>query len=201
MPTNDPVFDKIYNDAVLKNLEEQFGSFYQHHANVPAASEIMSRMSRKMETQSRRGEVVMVLPDMVGHVWLHTKDFYPDGIYRLMTGGLEGQETPRQALLREVAEETGFKIKIDRCLAVITYDIVGKGQTLPFVSYVFVTAPVQGYPVVTDPDETISHFKAVSPAVLADTAQQLRTLSGDFAHWGIFRAIAHQVVWEQWARA
>jgi len=201
MQTNDPVFFQIYNDEILQRLQEKFGPFHQQHAEVTAGTEIMQRMFRKMEDRHRRGEVVMVLPDADGHIWLHTKDFYPDGIYRLLTGGLEGKEAPEQAMVRETIEETGFKTKIDRCLAVITYNIAGiggNGPTLPFVSYVFVSYPVQGRPVVHDPNETISHFTAVPPASLTDTARQLRALSGDFADWGVFRAIAHQVVAEQW---
>ena len=194
---NDPVFEKTYNPTVLKEIKAQFGPFEEHHIAITGATEIMLRMVQKMAAKPRRGEVVMVIPNPAGDIWLHTKAFYPGGVYRLMTGGLEGDEKPHVALLREVVEETGFKIKIDRCLAVITYNISGLGRTMPFVSYVFLTTPAHGRPVPTDPNEAITDFKAVPAAILADTALQLRALDGEFADWGLFRAVAHEVAWEQ----
>jgi 8-oxo-dGTP pyrophosphatase MutT (NUDIX family) len=155
---------------------------------------MVNKMKRK---KPRRGEVVMVVPNEQGHIWLHTKSFYPQGVYRLMTGGLEPGEAPNEALRREVEEETGFKIKPKRCLAVITYTLSTQEVELPFVSYVFATTPAKGQPQPTDSGEAIEHFQAVPAAALADTARQLRALTGAFADWGIFRAISHEVACTQ----
>jgi 8-oxo-dGTP pyrophosphatase MutT (NUDIX family) len=194
----DPIFESIYNESLLRKLEKRFGSFPHHHAELSASTEIMLQMMNKMNTKSRRGEVVMVVPNRQGHVWIHTKSFYPEGVYRLMTGGLEAGEEPHKALRREVEEETGFKIKIDRCLAVITYSLSGKGETLPFVSYIFLTTPIPGNPHPTDPEEPITEFQAIPVEALADITLQLRSLKNHrFSDWGIFRAIAHQLAWEQ----
>ncbi|MCB0167922.1 MAG: NUDIX hydrolase [Anaerolineae bacterium] len=141
----------------------------------------------------RRGEAVMVIPNPDGQVWLHTKSFYPTGVYRLMTGGLDPGESAEQALTREALEETGFTIQIDRCLAVVTYKLTnGVGQH-PFASFVFLTKPIDGAPSPTDTGETIEDFKAVPAEGLLETAQQLRRLEGDFADWGRFRAVTHEL--------
>ena len=190
---DDPLFESIYNDKILKNLEDRFGPFVRHHADLQASGEVLLDVMSKMESKPRRGEVVMVVPDDRGHIWLHTKDFYPAGVYRLMTGGLETGEQPAKALLREVEEETGFKTKIDRCLAVITYTFTDNKETLPFVSYVFLTIPTTGLPRPTDPNEAISEFRAVPPDKLAEVARQLRSIPGKFSDWGGFRAIAHEL--------
>ena len=193
----DPIFDQIYNDTLLAKLEKRFGPFQHRHFDLTASTRIMLSMMRKMEAKGRRGEVVMVVPNEQGHIWLHTKSFYPDEVYRLMTGGLEAGEQPHKALRREVEEETGFKTKIDRCLAVITYALSDNEVTLPFVSYVFLTTPTSGFPHPTDPEEAITTFRAVSVEELAEIAQQLRSLTGFFADWGVFRALAHEVAREQ----
>ncbi len=185
----DPLFEKVYNEELLNDLAKRFGPFQQHHIELSVST-------TGMKTKSRRGEVVMVVPNEQGHIWLHTKAVYPPGTYRLMTGGLEGDEVPHLTLLREVEEETGFKTKIDRCLAVITYTLSGGEKTLPFVSYVFLTMPTAGQPQSIDPNEAIAGFRAIPVAALADTALELRSLEGDFADWGIFRAIAHEVAGE-----
>lgn len=199
MITSDPFLTEVYNPKILRKLEQRFGSFHTHHVDLAISTEIMRQMVIKInqKTTPRRAEVVMVVPNEEGQVWLHTKSFYPQGVYRLMTGGLEPGEAPHQALRRETLEETGFKVKVQRCLAVITYTITATEGQFPFVSYVFLTTPTRGQPHPTDPKEAIAHFQAVSIPGLAGTARQLRSLTGDFADWGIFRAIPHEVACQQ----
>jgi len=154
----------------------------------------MSNLLRKMHGKNpRRGEVVMVIPNKAGKIWLHTKASYPDGVYRLMSGGLEPDELPHKALHREVEEETGFAIKIDCCLAVITYNFRGNGFSLPFTSYMFLTKPADGTPAPVDSGEAITGFKPVPAKKLSRVAKQLRSMNGRFAEWGVFRAEAHEV--------
>ncbi|PZW24014.1 NUDIX domain-containing protein, partial [Thermosporothrix hazakensis] len=50
-----------------------------------------------------------------------TKTFYPQGVYRLLTGGVEFHETVLEALHREVYEETGLQASVERFLACISY--------------------------------------------------------------------------------
>lgn len=194
------MFDQVYNQELLAGLTRRFGPFEHHQAELPVSTAIMLDMMEKMQVKGRRGEVVMVVPDEEGHIWLHTKDFYPAGVYRLMTGGLEPGEPPQQALLREVEEETGFKTEIDRCLAVITYALSGNYMRLPFVSYLFLTMPTAGRPQPIDPHEAITNFRAVPVEALPEVATKLRSLEGEFADWGIFRAIAHEVAWLNYKR-
>lgn len=196
MTHTDPLFKEVYNEALLQEIEERFGAFSRHHKDLPISSQAMLYMLAKIKEKPRRGEVVMVVPNQVGHVWLHTKAFYPQGVYRLMTGGIDFGEVPHKALQREVHEETGFEVEIERCLAVITYTLSGAGERVPFASYIFLTSTTAGRPVPTDPNEAITDFWAVPPPRLFDAARQLRSLDGEFADWGAFRAVAHQVAGE-----
>lgn len=193
----DSYFDTIYNDKILAELEKKFGVFQQYHTKFTVSTENMQRLMGKMRRKRRRGEVVMVIPNEAGNIWLHTKAFYPEGVFRLMTGGLEPDEKPHRALRREVYEETGFEIEIERCLAVLTYTLTDGEGYVPFASYAFLTTPTKGIPQPTDPNEAITEFLAVSPESLLDTAQQLSAVNGEFSEWGKFRAIAHKVVAEQ----
>jgi 8-oxo-dGTP pyrophosphatase MutT (NUDIX family) len=192
--TIDPFFQGIYNNRLLRTLQRRFGSFRQHHVDMSVSSTTMLNMLDKMHRKKpRRGEVVMVIPNETGRIWLHTKASYPLGVYRLMTGGLEPGEVPHQALHREVEEETGFKVEIDRCLAVITYTLHDNGNILPFASYLFLTTPASGVPHLTDSSEAITGFQAIPTQILFNVAYRLRRLTGRFADWGIFRAVAHEV--------
>lgn len=187
--------DRTYNHKLLKSLKKEFGLCRQNHVDMPVSSGLMANLLRKMSgKKARRGEVVMVIPNASGKIWLHTKASYPEGVYRLMTGGLHPGELPHQALHREVEEETGFKIKIACCLAVISYNFRKDGFSLPFASYIFLTEPTKGIPAPTDPSEAITGFQTVPADKLFGVARQLRMLNGRFDDWGTFRAIAHTVV-------
>ena len=192
----DPLFESTYNPDIKAALSHQFGPFDEHHMRVHATTPGLLRMLEKMASSQnpRRGEVVMVIPNDAGHIWLHAKQQYPTGVYRLMTGGLHLEESPVAALRREVAEETGFLVTIQRCLGVMTYEISGNGYpTQPFVSFIFLTSPASGEPQPTDPAEAIIGFKAVVPAQLDQVTRQLRSITGEYKDWGIFRAAAHKI--------
>lgn len=190
----DPYFKKVYNQKILQNLTKRYGPVLYQHLEMSVSTEVMLNVVKKMDKKSpRRGEAVMVMPNPDGQIWLHTKKFYPEGIYRLMTGGLDPGETAEQALMREALEETGFTTEIDRCLAVVTYDLANGVGQYPFVSFVFMTKPIEGVPTPIDPGETIEDFKPIPVEGLFETAQQLRQLEGKFADWGRFRAVTHEL--------
>ena len=190
----DSYFKKVYGKKMIRKLAKRYGPVLYHHVNVSASSQTMLNIVRKMgKKHPRRGEVVMVMPNPAGQIWLHRKVFYPDGVYRLMTGGIHEDESAEQALKREALEETGFTVKIARSLAVVTYKFSTDRVSYPFVSYVFLTTPIEGMPTPTDPDEAIQDFQAVPIEALFDTARQLRQLKGDFADWGNFRAATHDL--------
>ena len=197
----DVLFCDTYNAQILSTLEQNFGKFQEDHRELRITTGAMLQMVKKITAaKPRRGEVVMVVPDQQGAIWLHTKEFYPAGVYRLMTGGLDAGEPPAEALQREVEEETGFKVTVDRCLAVITYELITPNLTIPFVSYLFFTTPGNGLPWPTDPNEAISDFRKVRPDELGKVAQHLQSLRGEYKDWGVFRAVAHTVAAAELAR-
>jgi 8-oxo-dGTP pyrophosphatase MutT (NUDIX family) len=191
----DKLYAKTYNKKILAQLANDYGSFEEHHVEVSANAGAMMRMHLGFRRKkSRRGEVIMVIPDGNGRIWLHAKSFYPDGVYRLLTGGLKRGEPAPAALKREAYEETGFQVEIERFLAVITYNLTNPDGNIPFVSYVFLTTPGNGQPQPTDPDEDISGFMAATPGEIGKISHLLTAIEGDFSEWGVFRAIGHRVV-------
>jgi ADP-ribose pyrophosphatase YjhB (NUDIX family) len=163
----------------------------------------------------RWGEVVMVIRRAQdGLVWVMTKESFPQGLYSLPTGGIRHGEEVSAALWRELQEETGFEVQLQRFLAVIRYvPVLASGdrvlirpdmpdEVLDFVSYVFLLEEMHGDSPVVTGGEKIAGFRAVWPEELLDIAQQWRRLSGsseefhDLTAWGRFRSLAHQVVGE-----
>src|SRR2546423_356546 len=87
------------------------------------------------KSAERRGEVVLAICSAGNKVLLHTKSFYPDGVFRLLSGGIHPDESVESALLREAREETGLDVRIEKFVALIQYES-GIRQH-PFASYLF----------------------------------------------------------------
>jgi ADP-ribose pyrophosphatase YjhB (NUDIX family) len=141
----------------------------------------------------RRGEVIFAIRDRAGAILLHTKSFYPAGIYRLPGGGIDWNEPVDAAMLREIREETALDARIIRFVALIEYDIAGERASFPTYLFLLDAADISAaHP--DDPREPITAFRRVSAAGLRDAAQALRDLPADWRVWGEFRAAAHDVL-------
>jgi ADP-ribose pyrophosphatase YjhB (NUDIX family) len=141
----------------------------------------------------RRGEAVFALRDPAGAILLHTKSFYPAGIYRLPGGGIDWNESAKAAVLREIREETALDARISRFVALIEYDIAGERASFPTYLFLLDAANISSaHPA--DPHEAITAFRPVSAAGLRAAAASLRALPADWSAWGAFRAAAHDVL-------
>jgi len=141
------------------------------------------------------GEVILVLTTRDELVWLHTKDFYPNGIYRLPTGKLHEGESPDAGFARELHEEAGIApIPPPECIAHIRYQ--SGDEVYPFVSYVYRVHDANDSPSPIDESEQITGWRCVPVRELTSVATELRTLPKRWASWGRFRAPAHDVIAE-----
>jgi ADP-ribose pyrophosphatase YjhB (NUDIX family) len=129
-------------------------------------------------------------------VLLHTKDFYPDGVYRLLSGRVLWHEEVEQTLRREVAEETSLDVSVQRFLGLIEYEFRCRGKSLPFVSYVFELRECGGSLCCLDQGEGIADFREAAISDLSQIAAHLERLGSRWKDWGQFRAVAHHVVRE-----
>lgn len=150
---------------------------------------------RWRKDSDRRAEVVFAIEDPSGHIWVHAKPHYPAHIFRLPSGGVFWDEAIETALLREVQEETGLNVRIERFLGLLEYTFYHSGTTAEFASYVFHLSSQGGQPTAT-PGETISAFRPVPPGQISELAIELRNLMGDRRGWGQWRALAHDLVYD-----
>jgi 8-oxo-dGTP pyrophosphatase MutT (NUDIX family) len=148
---------------------------------------------------SRTAEVCLVLRRSGQTYLTMTKDFYPAGVYRLPTGGIEPGETILQALERESLEETGLVVGVKGYLAHISYQHDGG----LFHTHCFLLEAT-GEAHSQDPHERISGFSSATARQLLQIAEALETLPNQvskelgttWSDWGRFRAVAQRVVAE-----
>jgi 8-oxo-dGTP pyrophosphatase MutT (NUDIX family) len=141
----------------------------------------------------RRGEIILVVPRGDGQILLHTKPHYPEGVYRLPTGGIHKGEAADDAARRESYEEIGFNPKALRLLGVLENIFWIGDERLTYPSYLFRTKEYRRAPQPTDPDEPISGFMDADALELRVMAHYLSSLPAQWREWGMFRATSH--VW------
>ena len=142
--------------------------------------------------KKRPGEVVMLIRRPNGKFLLHTKEFYPSGIYRVPSGGIKKGEDLTVAVLRESWEETGLTVDIEQFLGIVRYEIHGEEEAVRFTSYLFLLREMRGELGVRDADEPITGYREVDVEDLAAVASDLEHMKEEsWGDWGRFRAIAH----------
>ena len=194
MDIENPILADLMDEAEVSRLLAKYGPGRRWPIKVEVSAETFSEWWRKLVTKSnRRGEAVLVIQRPDGQILLHTKQFYPEAIYRLPSGGIHPGEPVLEGMLREAKEETSLAVTLDRFLGTVEYQFRHEQQRLPFVSYVFVLQVDDSLPVTQDAGEQISDFRYVSPANLRQVAAQLRALPDRWGDWGQFRAPPHDL--------
>jgi 8-oxo-dGTP pyrophosphatase MutT (NUDIX family) len=157
-----------------------------------------------LDRTDRFGEVCMVVRRPGGNLLTMKKTFYPQGAFRLLTGGINSGERVLDALLRETYEETGLEVSITRFLAAVAYYVRDKDMAPVFYTFAFLLDEVGGTLVVVDEKERVEAFREVKPADLPEMANYLdgigtdysSEIHGNWGDWGRFRAVIHRMVWE-----
>lgn len=185
----------LVNEAEISELMAEYGPGQRRQVTLEvSAHSFDSWLEKIVNHPNRRGEVVLVIQRPDGFILLHTKRFYPEGVFRLPSGGVHPDEAVLAGVTREAKEETGLDVTIDRFLGTVEYEFSNDQRRLPFVSYLFVLQANDSTPVVHDAGEEITGFRYVSPARLRQVAAQLRALPPQWTDWGHFRALPHDMV-------
>jgi ADP-ribose pyrophosphatase YjhB (NUDIX family) len=190
--------ESLLDAKELASLARDFGEPRRELKVMDVASPTYDAWAQKISSGpvACRGEVIMVIVRPNGRVLLHTKDFYPQGIYRLLSGRVLWDDEVRQTLNREIAEETSLDVSVERFLGLIEYEFRCMGKVVPFVSYIFELHERGGQLCCLDQGEGITDFREATVSELSKIAAQLEELKAGWTDWGQFRAVAHHVVRE-----
>jgi 8-oxo-dGTP diphosphatase len=179
----------LIDEKEVAELARRYGLLERRHYVLEVGARVFIHW--REERGDCRGEVALFILRPSGNVILHAKDFYPEGIYRVPTGGIERGEDVVTAVHREAREETGLTVAIERCLGVLEYEFRYQREMLPFVSYVFLLRENGGQLCPQDEGERITSLREVPLTELETVAQSLRAIEADWRDWGHYRAIAH----------
>ena len=143
--------------------------------------------------EDTRTEVVLVLPRPGNRVLLITKPFYPEGTFRMPSGGVKPGESPEEAFTREAMEETGLEVRPERKLAVVTFRFTAGSESIIITSHVFLGPLTSDPPHAIDEAEDISSYREAEVSDIPGIARHLASIEGKWRDWGRFRAPAHEV--------
>jgi 8-oxo-dGTP pyrophosphatase MutT (NUDIX family) len=184
----------MIDETEIARLAAHYGEPEFRERDIEADSYLFE--SRSHQAASRRGEVVMVITRKPGFVLLHSKSWYDPPVLRLPTGGIDLDETGEQALMRELAEETGYKLNTATFLAFLRCHLHYLENVLTFDSLIFhLPAPAQE-PVPANPNEQIHMLAWKKMRNLDQIALELRATPPPRKAWGEWRAVAHELVSE-----
>lgn len=149
---------------------------------------------RDLQARGRRvAEAIYVLRQGGGSTLLHTKAFYPDGVFRLPGGGVDTGECPAEAAVREAREEIGLRTRVVAFLAYGDFMLTaGEQLQLPMPTYVFLLESVDADAEPTaSTEEQITGLRTIPWQQLGDYGAHLMSLTGEWRDWGYYRGVPH----------
>lgn len=186
----------MLSEPEIAELSQRYGTPLRRNYSI-AADDYM-RSYRFNPEADRRAEVVFAIRDPQNRIITHAKRNYPAQIYRLPSGGVNWDEPIEEALLREIDEETGLDVCIERFIGLITYHFFYQGEMATFASYLFLLRADFSQPLQPR-DNEISEFRTLLPSQLIELGNDLRNLLGNRRVWGQWRALAIDLLQEHLA--
>ncbi|MCR4436481.1 MAG: NUDIX hydrolase [Clostridiales bacterium] len=135
----------------------------------------------------RRGEVAFCVVRPNGKVIIVTCSEYPEGIYRIPTGGVGYDENIIEAVYREAKEELGLDTEITDFLGVLKIKFRHGNEAVMFYSYLFILKEIGGRLLLDASDDEVSEVREVDAEELAEAVDKLKAIEGMWHDWGMFR--------------
>lgn len=199
------------DEAEWDALQARWPGAVRRHARLGVDHPFLTGEHQMLVSDGRRAEVCYI--GYVGGpergLLLHIKSIYPDGAYRLPTGGIHQGEAVLDTLAREIEEETGLQtgcaagqVQVRKLLGMLSYELAhrGLGVSHAFATYHFlVELPRDAVLTPHDASERIAGWQWRAPAELeaiADRLERVGSVAPRWADWGRYRALSHRFVAE-----
>jgi len=146
---------------------------------------------------NRRGEVVFCVIRPQRKIIAITCKEYPEGIYRIPSGGIDGNEDIITAVYRESREELGLDVCIKDFAGVLKIKFEYGEESFMFYSYIFILEETGGRLLEDALDDEISkvmEINADNPGEFEEMLDKLKNIQGKWRNWGRFRYYSSKAV-------
>jgi len=162
-----------------------------------ARDDFLNRM-KDLVNRDRRGEVVFGVVRPNGKLILVTCEEYPEGIFRVPTGGINYGEDILKAVQRETMEELGLKTEILSFGGVIKIRFACNNDSEMFYCYLFLLKEVSGKLLEDATDIEVSKVIEADYTNICKAANTLDNIEGSWADWGKFRSVTTKAIAEMY---
>lgn len=142
----------------------------------------------------RVGEVVFAIKNG-DSILLVRQNEYPQGLYRIPSGGIGIGEKVIDALKREVKEELGIDVQKFSLIGVIEYNLCYKDKSYKFFSFVFLIDDYKKHSFA-ETDGEVSEVLLVEVPKIKDYCDIIKHQSGFWKDWGCLRYHSTYLVYE-----
>jgi len=137
---------------------------------------------KETESKGRLHDITCFIRQDDGFVVIQKNQYARTGIFRAPSGGAKIGESLYDAAIREMYEETGFEIRLDRFVLDMHLLIICDDRQIPWRSLVFLATPIGGEMKPIDTQE-IFDVTVMTREDLLSTVDRLMEESG----WGGFK--------------
>jgi 8-oxo-dGTP pyrophosphatase MutT (NUDIX family) len=201
-----PAYNRSVDPLEVEQLEAMWGPVPLQRTVLTVDDPFLTGENQMLTKNGRRAEICYVMHrgDPQAGLLLHIKTFYPQGAFRLPTGGTVVGESVLHALKREIWEETGLElgtapdqVLFNRPIGILAYDLIHrKLGAVEFATYFFLVQMPSGAALQPqDEDEHIGGWLWRPAAELWQVAaflDEVHTRSAVWCDWGHFRALGHR---------
>jgi NAD+ diphosphatase len=142
----------------------------------------LEELEEMLKGPGREVEVCLVIRRPNGKILVESSAYYPGGIARLFTGGVEPGETLLAAAKREALEETGLHTIVRRFLAAVAYRTtytLALGHADPiFHTFAFLLDEIGGTLGTLDKKERFDEFRELTLEELSALVAELERVDG-----------------------
>lgn len=177
-----------FNEKEFEDLKASYNpKAYCREVKICYESEsFFNKMKKSIETD-RRGEVVFCVIRPSGKVIAVTCSEYPEGVFRIPTGGINYNEDIVPAVFRETAEELGISAEIRGFAGVLKIRFEYGNESEMFYSYIFIMKELGGRLLEDASDDEVSEVAEAGLSKLSEIADRLLKIKGSWSEWGRFR--------------
>jgi 8-oxo-dGTP pyrophosphatase MutT (NUDIX family) len=176
------------SEEELTQLADRFGEPTRQSFRVPASPEEIEFIKSTRRDGRYHDFTLYIFRD--DKVIVNAKHFYPPGLYRAPSGGVNKGEDIISGIMREVMEETGCTIELQRFLLRTEVDFVGDSDHVKWRSFVLQAKYLAGDFRFTDHDE----IREVRLAPLEQFEQFSRLMLASERAGFHYRAALHEAV-------
>ncbi len=185
----------VFNQKEFDELCEKFNTCGNiEDVGISFANSSFFNKIKASVQRDRRGEVVFCVIRPGGKIITVTCSEYPEGIFRIPTGGIGHREDISGAVYREVKEELGLDVEIVEFAGVIKIRFEHEGDRFMFYSYLFLLEEKGGRLLLDASDDEVSEVREVDTEGLAEIVEALAGIKGKWSDWGRFRYVTSNAV-------